>query len=310
MSGWRAERVGKGPIVVPHMDERMGANVNGPSLVRVPDWVAEPLGRYYLYFAHHNGSYIRLAYADDLAGPWRIHTPGTLQHSSSYFPTELDPVDASRIPAGFVLPKPHIASPDVHVDGEERRFRMYFHGILADRRQVTRMATSRDGIHFTANERVLGRSYWRGFGHGGLHYGLAMPGVFYRSRDPSGPYEEGPTLFSKDMRHAAVLVEGNFLHVFYTNVGEAPPEKILATTIDLSPDWMAWQTGMVATVLEPEHAYEGADLPLQPSVRGEITARARQLRDPALFRDGNDLYLLYSLAGESGIGLARLHRRT
>ena len=31
-----------------------------PSLIRVPSWVKNPLGKYYLYFAHHTGKYIRL----------------------------------------------------------------------------------------------------------------------------------------------------------------------------------------------------------------------------------------------------------
>jgi len=55
------------------MDGRMGANVNGPSLIRAPAWLPNPLGRYYLYFAHHQGAYIRLAYADRLEGPWRTY---------------------------------------------------------------------------------------------------------------------------------------------------------------------------------------------------------------------------------------------
>ena len=69
----RVERLGAqqmlGPILTPHMDERMGDNVNGPSLIRVPEWVQGALGRYYLYFAHHDGRYIRMAYADSLTGP-------------------------------------------------------------------------------------------------------------------------------------------------------------------------------------------------------------------------------------------------
>ena len=55
------------PIIRPHMDDRMGSNINGPSLIRVPGWVEKPLGRYYLYFAGHKGAYIRLACADALA---------------------------------------------------------------------------------------------------------------------------------------------------------------------------------------------------------------------------------------------------
>ena len=33
------ERLGSGPIVTPEMDSRMGGNIQGPSLIKVPDWV-------------------------------------------------------------------------------------------------------------------------------------------------------------------------------------------------------------------------------------------------------------------------------
>jgi len=56
-----------------------GANINGPCLVRVPAWVADPLGRYYCYFAHHQGASIRLAYADTLAEPWQLHPGGVFK---------------------------------------------------------------------------------------------------------------------------------------------------------------------------------------------------------------------------------------
>ena len=306
---FRVERIGDAPILVPQMDGRMGANLAGPSLVRAPEWLPNPLGRYYLYFAHHNGEYIRLAYADRIEGPWRIHKPGSLQHSESHFPANVGPPPAGRVLApGAVISTQHIASPDVHIDHARREVRMYYHGIIEHGLQRTRVATSTDGIHFEARESILGTSYWRGFQHGGWHYGLTMPGIFQRSRDPLGPFEVGPTLFASNMRHAAVLVEGDTLTVLYTNVGEDPPEKILATTIDLARDWMEWRTGEVSTVLEPERDYEGADLPLVTSIRGEISTRARQLRDPALYQEGGRLYLLYAAAGESGIALAELHR--
>ena len=48
-------RLGDGPIITPGMDERMGGNIQGPSLIKVPDWVENPLGNYYLYFADHCG---------------------------------------------------------------------------------------------------------------------------------------------------------------------------------------------------------------------------------------------------------------
>ena len=70
------ERLGSGPIITPEMDSRMGGNIQGPSLIKVPDWVENPFGKYYLYFADHRGTYIRMAYADEITGPWTIHSPG------------------------------------------------------------------------------------------------------------------------------------------------------------------------------------------------------------------------------------------
>ena len=61
------------PLIVPARRARITAsacsldidNINGPTVIRVPPWVKRPLGRYYMYFAHHMGAFIRLAYADD-----------------------------------------------------------------------------------------------------------------------------------------------------------------------------------------------------------------------------------------------------
>ena len=90
------ERLGSGPIITPEMDSRMGGNIQGPSLIKVPDWVENPLGEYYLYFADHRGTYIRMAYADEVTGPWTIHSPGSLTLKESYFPkTKLETADDS-----------------------------------------------------------------------------------------------------------------------------------------------------------------------------------------------------------------------
>src|SRR5690242_6660174 len=58
-----------------------GNNINGPSLIRVPDWLppekrADPQALYYLYFAHHTGQYIRMAWAKNVEGPYRLFNPG------------------------------------------------------------------------------------------------------------------------------------------------------------------------------------------------------------------------------------------
>src|SRR5579872_4356423 len=83
----RVTRLGNGPIIGPDLHPGIGVNIQGPSLIRVPDWIGDRLGSYYLYFADHKGSYIRLAYADELAGPWRVHPPGSLHLAQSRFLT-------------------------------------------------------------------------------------------------------------------------------------------------------------------------------------------------------------------------------
>ena len=75
------------PIIPPFLDQEIGSNINGPSLIRAPDWI-EGLGKYYLYFADHKGDNIKLAYSDKLEGPWKILSGGTLKLENSYFLNE------------------------------------------------------------------------------------------------------------------------------------------------------------------------------------------------------------------------------
>ncbi len=276
------------PIIGAGLDPRLGGNTNGPSVMRVPEWVADPLGRYYFYFAHHQGTFIRLAYADRVAGPWTVHAPDVLDLADSFFDW-------------------HIASPDVYLDHERRAIRLYYHGCCLPEppHQFTRAALSADGLTFTAREEILGVSYWRAFRWRSWHYGLAMPGHFYRSRDPLSGYEQGPTLFTPDMRHAALQLVGDTLRVFYTVVGDCP-ERILLSTIALTDDWHSWTATAPVTVLAPETDYEGTNLPLIPSVRGAIYEPARQLRDPFVFEDEGRTWLFYAVAGEQGIAVAEL----
>jgi len=280
------ERFPENPIIVPHMDERMGDNINGPSLIRVPEWLPHPLGRYYLYFAHHGGTYIRLAYADDLSGPWRLHGPGVLALEHAHF-------------------QRHIASPDVHVDVGEQRIRMYYHGVEEEQGQMTRVALSDDGLRFEARPEIVGLLYLRAFPWQDMTYGVVMRGVFYRSADGLGGFEPGPTLFGENQRHCAVQLDGDVLTVYYTNVGDCP-ERILASRIRLEGDWRDWQASEPEEILAPELEYEGADLPLEPSRRGAVRERARQVRDPCIYREDGRTYLLYAVAGEHGIAIARL----
>jgi len=322
----RVTRLLDAPIITPDLHPSIGKNIQGPSLIRVPDWVPVPLGAYYLYFADHKGSYIRLAYADSLRGPWQVYPPGSLQLADSRFLTKppdapADVVEkikthiASRIGLDQLshdllteLTTPHIASPDVHVDPAHQTIVMYFHGLEGLGQQVTRVATSPDGIHFSAHPEILGRCYLRAFPHTDYTYAMAMPGQFYRSKDGLTAFEEGPLLFNKNMRHAALLKREETLYVFWTQVGDTP-ERILLYTIDVSVDWQAWQSTEAVEVLRPERPWEGADEPLAHSVRSVAYGHVNQLRDPAIFVEGDRTYLLYAVAGESGIAIAEVEIR-
>ena len=290
------------PIITADMDARMGSNIQGPSLIRVPEWIENTLGAYYLYFSDHKGEYIRLAYADALTGPWTVYSPGTLQLSQSYFPETCPPCS---VPEDSVVPAyAHIASPDVIVREDRQELVMYVHG-REPMVQVTRLATSSNGIDFEGAHEILGRPYFRTFQYKDSWYGLAMPGFVYRSQDGYTGFEEGSRFFNNDMRHSAVLVRGDTLYVFWTQVGHAP-ERILLTAITMGDDWDDWTESATVEVLRPARSWEGADLPLIPSVRGDITVPANQLRDPAVFEEDGEIYLLYSVAGESGIAIARV----
>lgn len=290
--GVTVSRLPGNPIIRRGDSPWTGQNINGPSLVAAPGWLRAPLGRYYLYFAHHRGRFIRLASADSLLGPWTLYTPGTLHLADSRFP-----VTGRR---------PHIASPDVHVDPGTGTFRMYYHGLMTDtRRQYTRVALSEDGIRFTARDELLGRPYFRVFRHRGWWYALGMPGIFYRSADGLSGFERGPVLFEREMRHTALLLRDDELLVFWSRVGDSP-ERILCSRVGLSGDWGGWRAGPPEVVLEPETEWEGAGLPPEPSVRGWRDEAVCQLRDPAIFEEDGRVYLLYAIAGESGIAIAEI----
>ena len=50
--------------------------------------------------------------------------------------------------------------------------------------------------------------------------------------------------------------------------------------------------------------WEGARAPRVPSVRSTAYGLVNQLRDPAIFLEDGKIYLLYAVAGESGIAIA------
>lgn len=309
----RLQRFEANPIIRPDMlPGSDGKNINGPSLIRVPEWLPNRLGKYYLYFADHNGTYIRLAYADDLKGPWKVYEPGTLQMNDCACKGEADELKAGR----------HIASPDVHIDNAGKQLVMYFHcplfvnGSKAEKsnyKQLTLRATSTDGMHFKPETTQLGESYFRVFEWNGQHYAISRLGILWRSPDGIKAFERGPNPFNKiqrpasTLRHAAVKFTGDTLWVFHSRIGESP-ERIYFSKISLKGDWNNWKPTEPQVVALPEKAYEGSELALTVSKEGAARERLRELRDPAFFEEDGKWYLLYSVAAESGIAIGELIR--
>jgi hypothetical protein len=232
-----------------------------------------------------------------LSGPWTIYEPGTLR------------LDQARRCSD------HIASPDLHVDNVRREILMYFHcpagspGDVDIGQQKTFVAVSREGLRFSSDTVPLGPAYFRVFRRGSYFYSIVRSGQLLRSRKMRAEFESGPTVIPADsgriLRHAAVDLDGDALKVYYSRIGDRP-ERILLSEVRMSGDWTGWRGSEPETVLSPEKQYEGTDRPLEVSRPDEAPGRVRQLRDPAIFREDEKTYLLYSVSGESGLAIAEL----
>jgi hypothetical protein len=100
-----------------------------PSVVRVKDRIAKPLGKFYLYYAPHDmPGGICMAYADKPEGPWREYAN--------------NPIIAREWPPHFKVS--HVSGPDAIWSPDEGKMLLYFHG----ENPVTRVASSSDGVHF------------------------------------------------------------------------------------------------------------------------------------------------------------------
>jgi hypothetical protein len=319
-----ATRLSQNPLITPRSSASLGDDINNPTVIRVPSWIDKPLGRYYMYFAHHMGTFIRLAYADSMAGPWTIYDPGILQvHDTAFFRPQPDP------PENLENFYTHVASPEIYVDNAQRRLVMWFHGWWTDGTmwpvgeaaatvwarqhgygQFTQSGSSKDGLHFDLRPSITRTSYLRVFPYDGYFYGMARLGLLLRSKDPlasfetgGNPFRDGP--YANRVRHVAVLQRGATLYTFFTAIGDAP-ERIMMSTVDVSGDWKNWKASEAVEILRPAAPYECPTLPVAPSEAGDVKVPVQQLRDPGLFEEDGRTYLFYAICGEQGIAAAEL----
>jgi len=283
-----------------------GENINGTFVMKVPDFIIDKLGEYYMYFAHHEGKYIRLAYSNSLTGPWKLYTgPHVLS---------VDDCDASR---------EHVASPFIVII--DKILIMFFHSPLKkESGQKSFYATSSDGLKFQCPNNakpVLPLPYMTLFKYptqSDLWFAFGKRGdtchVLYRSTSgPLGPYQEGPSVLERG-RHISLNVVNNntklYLNILYSRIQDEP-EAIVATGIDISnaQNWKYWvsQDKFVIGVIKPMFDYEGVNLPIKPSEGGESVDAVHQLRDPFIYNlKPNNYILYYSTEGEKGIAAAQL----
>jgi len=344
----RATRLNEGqPIIDQAMFTALGAthfegfNINGPSLIRIPDWIdpqdrIDPSAVYYLYFAHHRGNYIRLAWAADLEGPWHLHRVGAGVAIGSRGVLDLGLADRIDLDHGLAI-FDHIASPEVLADDANQRIVMYFHGPTlhngVDMGQKTFVAVSEDGLTFGDGivPVILGNFYFRVFQFRGELYAISNEGEMHQALDPGDPWSAPPgfdhahdlwihrldnpfqqvlddAFTGLVLRHSALHRIGRTLYVFHTRKFDAP-ERILVSTIDLRDgDFGSWKPSFPpAEVLTAEPGWEGGELLPLPSARGPAPENVHQLRDPDVFQDADgQLYLLYCGRGEDAIGIAGL----
>jgi hypothetical protein len=277
------------------------SNINGPCCIRVPDWCNNKFGKYYLYFAHHSGKYIRMAYADKLEGPWTELKGGVL---------ELD---------GLIDAHHHIASPDIYIDSHNKEIRMYFHApSYIKKQQWTYLATSKNGLKFSQySSQTLAPFYLRIFYHNNFFYAITKGGNIWYSKSGLNSFTPLHNPFNRKLdneiwhnevgsiRHVGLLNLNPTLYIFYTKIGDSP-EEILCGSIDLSKPAEKWKVSNINAILKPEMDFEGAKLKLMPSKAGKSKVEENALRDPFIFEDDGKIYLFYCVKGEFGIALSEL----
>jgi hypothetical protein len=328
-----------------------GDNINGPSLIKVPDWIApedraEPQANYYLYFANHRGNYIRMAWAENLAGPYTLFnaTPGSARQDRGVLAL-LDAGDKRVLDHGVHIWQ-EVASPRVFVDDQNQRIVMLFHtfsgveredGSLGAKGQKTHAATSQNGLDFNQDIQParLGAFYFDVFTYAGRAYAFANQGYFFAAPEGAtlengcwwtppvgfnyknelwtrrgGPvredHEADPEEDQDNPRHFGNRVVGNQLHLFFTRRDDGP-ESILLTKIDLDTGvWTQWNSSY-----PPEHILSperGWEGADYPPEpsTGGGATGVNQLRDPFIYEEDGRVFLFYCGAGEEAIGLAEL----
>ena len=321
-----------------------GKNINGPCVIALPDWLplekrVNPTAKYYLYFAHHNGSYIRMAWAKEIIGPWQLYNADSTISEPNRGVISLygDGKTKKILLANSIEISSHIASPIVQIDNENKRFKLFFHGPTkltsedkTDQRNF--LAYSDDGIQFQKNISpvMLAGSYLYPFNYKGKYYGFSNGGLFHEA-PATGAIDKAPknfdyskTLWSSRnnffkeaiakmndndfrVRHTSVYLENDLLHIFFSSSHDTP-EQIYYCSANLNRvNSENWKVTTFYPIMRASESWEGGDIEPIESLGGPAKSMINEVRDPSIFKDNDGkLYLFYCAGGERGIGVASL----
>ena len=275
-------------------------NINGPTVVeyRVPIFSNSKF--YLMYFGHHKGKYIRVAWSFSPTGPFK------------------------RVPLArplliwnvFGERKGHVASPEVQKFGSKTY--LFSHSpsrYFEPGKQITYMSRLWLGIFCSRAKPIALPPYARFFSFNGSVHAITN-GADVIKFDPDSlevssiSVDKSPLLVPdlmdsvKRVRHAQIVESMGLALCFFTRVGDAP-ERILVSKLESKSSDGA-KFSVPIELLRPTEDYEGTGQKIEPSKNGISRQSENALRDPFVAKFGNQHFLYYSTEGEKGIACAKL----
>ena len=322
-----------------------GEDINGPCVIRLPEWLpiekrVHPTAKYYLYFGHHHGAYIRMAWAENLNGKWTLYNA-----DSTVLPLKrgvlglYNKKNGKNItPGNNIEISSHIASPVVLIDNIKKQFILFFHGqtkLISETKndQRTFVCYSNNGVDFQKNISpvMLGGSYFAPFIYKNQWYSFSNGGLFHEAPKIKG-FDETPGVFDYSkilwttrhnffekaitetgnsnfrVRHLTTFLEKNILHIFFSSSHDTP-ERIYYTKCNLNGESNTWTAQSFRCIFQAREVWEGGNLTPKPSEGGAAKSMLNEVRDPYIFKDNDGkIYLFYCAGGERGIGMAQVLR--
>lgn len=321
-----------------------GDNINGPCVIALPDWLPKEKrvnakANYYMYFGHHQGTYIRMAWAEKITGSWHLYNADRNTRPSKRGVLSLfsDETKKKIVFENSVEILDHIASPIVTIDNEKKQFILFFHGptkLTMEKKinQRTFVAFSADGIHFQNDIKpvMLGDSYFAPFVYKSRYFAFSNRGIF-QAAPPKDAFYEVPFGFDfskvlwssrndffRDailktgnpifrVRHLSTYLDKDILHILFSSCFDTP-EQIYYCTVRLdSGTSKDWKSNEFICVMRAKEVWEGGNLAPVMSEDGSAKTMINEVRDPYIFKDTDGrYYLFYCAGGERGIGIASL----